>query len=380
MKPTWFAWPLLSCMAYPVFASVPASTLPPIAVTCDNYQTANLNQPSEQSYTVADVEIDCSEVSAQRPQYRAQRTPIFEATYQNVVATIDKLGNTRQPVTYLDEIPHLEQVLTTFIKRSPWRGYPRRFLLRHALPPKLPNHDAAATLVALEGEACWPDKNKIVYAGITHFRDWSYLEQPKLGQKMWLIHDCENKPAQLYIQHGDDTAHHQIYTLPTIEHEFAYTEQVNYVDKVRDGFKDISTDGRTVLMEQIDRVNYAFVHLDMVVLSQLTVNILRHDQIYSLPQQRLISIDDHAFARLSADGDRVVIASNHTLKLYEYQPEHDQYYWVGQYVYTAQDTMNPYSLMLTNNGLTALISTHDSFCDCTWPTYQQIQFEPMLTD
>lgn len=380
MKPTWFALPMLSCMAYPALASLPVSTLPPIAVTCDNYQTANLNQPSEQSYTVAGDEIDCSVVSTRSPQYSAQLTPISEAAYQTVGVTIDKLSYTSKPATYLDEITNLEHVLATFIKRSPWSGYPRRFLLRHALPPKLPNHDAAATLGALEGAACWQDKNKMVYAGITYFRDWSYLELPKLAQKMWLIQACEGKPAQLYVQQGDDAAGHRLYTLPTMAHEFAYTEQVRYVYKIRDGFKDISTDGQTVLMEQIDRVNYHFGDLKMVVLSQVTLQILRHDQIYSLPQQRLISIDDHAFARLSADGDRVVIATNHTLKLYEYQPEHDQYHWVGQYTHTAPDDINPASLLLPNNGLTALFSTQDIFCKCTWPTYQQIQFEPIQAD
>jgi hypothetical protein len=382
MEKKFIATQVLLLLSHGAFS---AQALPPkIPVTCENYQEANLENP-EGYFTVPGGEVDCTVEANIAISYTTQVERINLEQYQQQEQEQEQHDYRRYSLEPkpIDEISQLDSLLASFIKYEPFRSFEPSQTLLHALPPKLPNMSYEETLAEIEGSSCLGDKNKWFFNTITNFRNWSYVEQDAFSRKIWFITDCDNQPAKLYIQNGDGIASAKSYTLPVIDHEFAYTPEYDNIAKVEYGLKDINPDGKTFSMERIDHVNYAYVtqgqHDYDIVTSQLTVNVFKNNKVYAIPQQRMISTDDNAFSRLSANGEHVVIASNYALKLYEYRKETDKFVLVGQYKYDQENYINESSLQLSDDGLQAFIKTRYYLSTDYDETYYKIKFIPIDT-
>ena len=350
-----------------------------IPVTCQNYKEANIENPANSYFVVNGHEVDCSIESDVDISYTAKIERISLIQFQEQEPDRSYLEYYPVRPDHLDEISQLESLLSSFIKQDDLLPHDNRLMLRAALPPKLPNMSYEEMIAEIEGASCLSDKNKWPAPGIiTNFRNWSYVEHDAFSKKIWFITDCKNQPAKLYIKTGDAVS---TYTLPVIDHEFAYTSEYDSIAKVEYGLKDINPDGETFSIERIDHVNYAYVTQDIIpydiVVSQLTVDIFKNNKVYTIPQQRMISTDDNAFSRLSADGHRVVIASNYALKLYEYQEAKDKFVLVGRYKYDQENYINEASLQVSNDGLEAFIKSRYYLGTDYEETYHKITFSPV---
>ena len=138
----------------------------------------------------------------------------------------------------------------------------------------------------------------------------------------------------------------QEFTLPERIESFAHVYANEWIFKYF-GLTIAPGSNHAVMVWRVDHTS-----LDQLLVSQVNIDVLKNNQIHMLPAQQFVSqFNDDPTPYLSSQGDRVIVAAENSIKLYEYAPEKNAFVLAGKLA-REEGGIDQDSIKLSDNGLT----------------------------
>lgn len=338
-------------------------------ITCDNYKEAIVQQ-SPADYEPNVFELDCSQNNLNNITYQAQLHISPEKDFDtNGFTTTGHGGPTLDrgliPLTdeqlierYFPDNNGLKQMVNRYTKRSDsdLDQMIVNTIVHHMI--NLPHLSIEQNLSLSDGQTCLQHERARSFAntGYTHVRKSEYISTADKSVQAWFVSGCQGSNATLFIQDTNNSDEVKSYTLPIIDHSFAtFSGSKPYHVQTFNELKGISDDGKTIMIQLLDDNSDSSNALNFNVVSQLATIVYKNDKIYALPLQKLISHNDFPHVRLSADGSKVVVASEYSVKLFEYNNELDQFVLAGLYQHKNTKPLSTYNFQVSHDGLSVYL-------------------------
>ncbi len=188
----------------------------------------------------------------------------------------------------------------------------------------------------------------------------SWMQNPETGTKVYAINACmkSKDPLQIWVKSStanNDSKLQSTYKIDKIEDPFT---QRDHNGKGHDTFKlsGISSDDQSIAISVIKN-NEKGDYSTMV----FGVTVIKNGQQYHLPQQKIINTYwQRPDAVLSESGNRLVIHTGISVKLFEYNQSQDQFLLVGE---QSLKSIHPWSyregsLYITSEGERVFFAMH----------------------
>jgi hypothetical protein len=292
------------------------------------------------SYTASNMPfLDCSATDLSDLHYQGQITQV----YPEKNATRDHMVGS-QPLSAFSE--YSADLLEQKYSITSVAGMPPQFVASKVIP-SLPNKTLEESEQLINFDQCPFEYHQGWLWRAFSIRQWTYTESKATNRKAWLLTACgKARPATLFIEQPNSEGERNLITkavpeLSQIESEFTHHGgsiqnflKLHFAEQADALLLTSAQDNNyeAPQIEDSDSFSSSSSSFSGLIISQMNALVMKNNQTYALPVQKYMG-HDYPRAQISGNGNLVAIATDKTIKLFEYQPKQNSFKLAGFYEY-----------------------------------------------